>query len=207
MNNHRIYIIGKDEIPALLRVGEGESLSLTLVVLPGVSCDQALKVELCGEGASVDIGGLYLSDSDERVKLSVDLVHNVGGCRSDQLFKGVVGGTAKAGFSGKITVVPDAQKTAAFQNSHSLLLSDGATAQTSPQLEIYADDVQCSHGATVGKLDEDEQFYMRSRGITLQQARFLQVLSFIAPVTDRIPESELKAELLSRVEAAIRKMI
>lgn len=205
--NHKIYIIGKDALPERISVEAGQSLNLTMVVLPGVSCDESLQVELVGQGASVDIGGLYLCQDNERVRLSVDLVHKVGSCRSDQLFKGVVGGSAKAEFSGRITVVQDAQKTQAFQNSHSLLLGESATAQTSPQLEIYADDVQCSHGATVGKLDEDEQFYMRSRGITLTQARFLQVISFVAPVMERIPQGELKDSLMTLIENAVSKLI
>ena len=84
-----------------------------------------------------------------------------------------------------------AEKTEALQENHSLLLSENAFVQSSPQLEIYADDVVCSHGATVGSLDENEQFYMRSRGISLEEARRLQILSFLSPVLEGLPEKKI----------------
>ena len=106
-----------------------------------------------------------------------------------QLFKGIVGGTARAGFDGLIYVAPDAQKTQAFQENHTLLLSDTARTESRPQLEIYADDVQCSHGATTGYLNPDELFYLRSRGIPEAEARQLQMQAFLAPVVRRLPDA------------------
>ena len=99
----------------------------------------------------------------------------------------------------------DAQKTEAYQANHNLLLSETARVNTKPQLEIYADDVKCSHGATIGKLNEDEQFYMRSRGISLEEARFLQMISFVSPVFDIVPDGDERERLKSEVEAAIRE--
>ena len=96
----------------------------------------------------------------------------------------------------------DAQKTEAYQENHNIVLSDDATVDTKPQLEIYADDVKCSHGATVGKLNEDEQFYMRSRGIPEDEAKVLQMISFVAPVLAGIEDEELSA----RIENAIRSL-
>ena len=95
-------------------------------------------------------------------------------------------------------VAPDAQKTKAFQENHSILLSEGAVVETHPQLEIYADDVQCSHGATTGYLNHDELFYLRSRGIPEAEARRLQMISFISPVISHLPE-EMQEQIISRL--------
>lgn len=91
-------------------------------------------------------------------------------------------------FDGRIVVAPDAQKTEAYQTNQNLLLSDDAVVESRPQLEIYADDVKCSHGATVGSLNTDEQFYMRSRGISESEARRLQMISFLAPALEGVGE-------------------
>ena len=108
-------------------------------------------------------------------------------------------------FYGKIIVAQDAQRTEAYQENHNILLSDDARVDTKPQLEIYADDVKCSHGATIGRLNEEEQFYMRSRGITLEDARVLQMISFIAPVLENIPEDEREA-VAAKFEEAVRNI-
>ena len=192
----KVFVIGRGEEPLRkYEVGKGESLSLVLVVLPGVNCDVPLDIEICGEGASVDVFGLYICSSDEKVSLKLNLNHKVGGSVSNQLFKGIVGGTARTDFFGKIIVAQDAQKTEAYQTNHNLLLSDDAKVNTKPQLEIYADDVKCSHGAAVGSLNEVEQFYMCSRGITKKEARALQMQSFISPVTSQIDDETLIEEI------------
>ncbi len=203
----KVYIIGRDAVPSRLQVAAGESLDMTFIALPGTSCRLGLDVDIVGEGASVNISGLYVCGSDERVDISVRLSHAAGGSRSRQLFKGVVGGTARADFSGLITVDPDAQKTEAYQAVHNLLLSAQAKAEARPQLEIYADDVKCSHGATAGRLDEEEQFYMRSRGISLHEAMLLQLLSFISPVLETIADEKERAEISAILEKAIREML
>lgn len=192
----QVFVIGKDVLPACFEVGTGESLELSVVVLPGVSCAEKLRVEMTGPGASADIRGVYLCRGDEKVSIDVDLAHRSGGCTSRQLFKGIVDGTARAAFNGRILVVQDAQKTKAFQENHSLLLSERAVSESRPQLEIYADDVECSHGATSGYLNPDEQFYMRSRGIPEDEARRLQMISFLSPVLEGLPES-LREEILA----------
>lgn len=162
---------------------------MTLVVPPGTSACLGLEIDLCGPGASLDLAGVYLCNDAERVDLRVLVRHSSGGCTSRQLFKGIVGGTARAAFDGLIYVAQDAQKTQAYQENHTLLLSGTAFAESRPQLEIYADDVQCSHGATTGYLNPDELFYLRSRGIPEAEARRLQMAAFLAPVLSRLPES------------------
>ncbi len=184
--DRKVYIVGKDPVPASLTLAAGESFFATFVVEEGVSADVTMEVDLVGEGASLDLGGVYRCSGDERVAFHLNVRHLCGGCTSRQLFKGIVGGRSRVVFDGLIHVAPDAQKTEAYQENHSILLSGEAQVQTSPQLEIYADDVVCSHGATIGSLSEDELFYMRSRGIPEAEARQMQIQSFLSPVLGRL---------------------
>ena len=194
----RVFILGRDSAPQYLRLEAGEELAMTLVVPPGTDVQYSLEVDLCGPGAGLDLAGLYLCPGSERVELRLLVRHSAGGCTSRQLFKGIVGGTARALFDGLIYVAPDAQKTQAYQENHTLLLSETARTESRPQLEIYADDVQCSHGATTGYLNPEELFYMRSRGIPEAEARRLQMQAFLAPVIRRLSDAaaeELYASL------------
>ena len=180
-------------------VGAGEKLELTFVVLPGESRDIDVAIDLIGEGAEVSLKGLYLCGGDERVNFRILMHHRAPGCVSRQLFNGIAGGSSRVTFDGRIIVAPDAQKTEAYQENHNIVLSDRAHAETMPQLEIYADDVKCSHGATVGRLDEEALFYMRTRGVPEKDAKVLQMLSFLSPVT---PEGDRE-----RVEEAVLKLV
>ena len=207
MTDFRIYFAGRDQIPRDIVLGRDERLEMLIIALPGVSCSIPLHIVLEGEGARANVGGVYLCPSDERLDISVTMEHKVGGCVSNQDFKGIVGGTAQVGFYGRIVVAHDAQKTEAYQADHNLLLTDTAKVTTRPQLEIYADDVKCSHGATVGKLDEEAQFYMRSRGIPQAEARVLQMVSFLAPVLAMVPDETRRAELSEQLETAVRSVL
>ena len=204
MTNFRTYFVGRDVVPETIVLGRDEELSVLLIALLGVSADVSLKVDLNGEGARFALNGVGISTADEKIRVHVELRHNVPGCSSSQLFKNLVGGMARVDFYGRIIVAQDAQKTEAYQANHNLLLSDTARVNTKPQLEIYADDVKCSHGATIGKLNEDEQFYMRSRGISLAEARFLQMISFVSPVFELVPEETERERLRNEVEAELR---
>ena len=124
-------------------------------------------------------------------------------CTSDQLFNTLASGSSRFDFHGKIIVAPEGQKTESFQTNRNILLSDDAQVLTKPQLEIYADDVKCSHGATVGRLNEEEQFYMRSRGIPEDEAKVLQMLSFISPVLAHLPSD---GDIRERLEQAVRSL-
>lgn len=187
--NNEVYVIGRDSAPQYLRLEAGESRNVTLVFLPGATGRFVLEADLVGPGASLDLSGMYLCPDSEQLDLRLLVRHSVGGCVSRQLFKGLVGGTARASFDGLVYVAQDAQKTQAFQENHSILLSEQARVESRPQLEIYADDVQCSHGATTGYLNPEELFYLRSRGIPEAEARRLQMVAFLAPVLRRLPES------------------
>lgn len=200
-----VIIVSDGQLVRNIEVQSGQRKDMVLLVYPGVSCDVKLDVRLAGEGAEANIYGAYVCGGEERVKIAVDMHHDLPHCNSRQLFKGIAGGTSKVDFYGKIIVAQDAQRTEAYQENHNFLLSDGAKVDTKPQLEIYADDVKCSHGATIGRLNEEEQFYMRSRGITLEDARVLQMISFIAPVLENIPEDEREA-VAAKFEEAVRSI-
>ena len=193
-------------IPKKIVLERDSKVDIVMIVMPGVSCDVKLDVTLKGEGAEANIYGAYVCGADERMKIAVDMHHDMPHCNSRQLFKGIAGGNSRIDFYGKIIVAQDAQKTEAYQENHNILLSDDAKVDTKPQLEIYADDVKCSHGATIGRLNEEEQFYMRSRGIPLEDAKVLQMISFLAPVLEAIPDLQQREAISQQLESAIRKL-
>ena len=202
-----VIIVSDGQLVRDIEVTPGERKDIVLLVYPGVSCDVKLDVRLAGEGADANIYGAYVCGGEERVRIAVDMHHDLPYCNSRQLFKGIAGGTSKVDFYGKIIVAQDAQRTEAYQENHNILLTDGAKVDTKPQLEIYADDVKCSHGATIGRLNEEEQFYMRSRGIALEDAKVLQMISFIAPVLETIPEESQREAIAAEFELSIRNII
>jgi Fe-S cluster assembly protein SufD len=160
---------------------------------------------LAAAGAECILHGLYLADGARHVDHRTSLDHAVPEGTSRQLYKGILGGTARAVFNGKILVRPDAQGTNAFQSNRNLLLSRDALVFTRPQLEIYANDVKCTHGATVGQLDPEALFYLRSRGLGPEAARHLLIRAFIGEVLERIPleavRERLEEEIASRLPA------
>lgn len=202
-----VLIVSEGQMVRSMEVQAGQRSDLVLLVMPGVSCDIRMNVRLAGEGAEANIYGAYVCGGDEKVNISVDMHHDVPHCNSRQLFKGIAGGKSKVDFYGKIIVAQDAQRTEAYQENHNILLSDEAKVDTKPQLEIYADDVKCSHGATIGRLNEEEQFYMRSRGITLEDAKVLQMISFISPVLENIEDEAQRESVAADFETAIRNVI
>ena len=194
----KVYVIGRDAIPQFLRLEAGEQLRMTFVAFPGTTARLALEVEIAGPGCDVDIAGAYVCSGSDDLRMNLLVRHSVGGSTSRQLFKGLAGGEARVEFDGLIYIAPEAQKTEAHQESHSILLSPSAKVEARPQLEIYADDVICSHGCTSGFLNAEEEFYMRSRGIPEEVARRLQKLAFLAPVMQRLPE-DLSLELYESI--------
>ena len=202
-----VIIVSDGLLERKIDVQAGQRTDLVLLVYPGVSCEVKMDVRLLGEGAEANLYGAYVCGDSEKVRISVEMHHDVPHCNSRQLFKGIAGGTSKVDFYGKIIVAQDAQKTEAYQENHNILLTDGAKVDTKPQLEIYADDVKCSHGATIGRLNEEEQFYMRSRGITLEDAKVLQMISFIAPVLENIQDEAQREHLAAALEDAIRNIV
>jgi len=154
-----------------------------------------LNVVLEGKHTESHLYGLYLSTGNQLIDNHSLVDHRMPECNSNELYKGVLFDTSRAVFSGKIFVRVDAQKTNAFQQNNNLLLSDKATINSKPQLEIFADDVKCSHGATVGSFNTDALFYLRSRGIGENAARALLVNAFAFDVTNQIKNEHVKAHV------------
>lgn len=187
-----------------IELKENASLRMCIVTLNG-NYNNDIHTLLTGTGADCELNGLYLADGVDVINTSVNLVHKVGGCRSEQLFKGILSGSSKSSFTGDVVVEKDAQKTEAYQANNNLLVSPDAKAVSKPELIIYADDVKCSHGSTIGTLGTDELFYMRSRGISLKEARLLQQQAFAGAVLERISDAELRGELTDLVEKRLRQ--
>ncbi len=154
-----------------------------------------LNVLMAGEGAYATLNGLVLIGGNQHVDNHTLLDHAVPNCPSHELYKHVLGGKATGVFKGKILVRQDAQKTDSKQTSKSLLLSDDAVMNSQPALEIYADDVKCTHGSTIGPVDEEMVFYLRSRGVSLEAARHLLSYAFAADVTRRIKVEPVRRRL------------
>ena len=154
---------------------------------------------LAGDAAEAVLNGLYMVDGSQHVDHQTRIEHVAPNCPSHELFKGILDGHSHGVFNGKVYVHPEAQKTDGKQSNNNLLLSDGARVDTKPQLEIFADDVKCTHGATVGRLDETALFYMRSRGIGPSQAKRLLTYAFAADVLEKIELEPLKEALEAQV--------
>jgi Fe-S cluster assembly protein SufD len=150
---------------------------------------------LNAEGCECTLNGLYLAGGRQLIDNHTVIDHAMPHCASHELYKGILDGQAHGVFNGKIWVRPDAQKTDAKQTNQTLLLSEDATINTKPQLEIYADDVKCTHGATVGQLDAESIFYLRSRGIALAEARSLLTYAFANDIIRRVKVDPLRAAL------------
>jgi len=159
---------------------------------------------LSGEGAETRSNGLYLTDKFQHTDNYVSVDHFVPNCVSNQLFKGVLDDISTAAFNGRIYVHPDAQGTTAYQRNNTILLTDDTKMNTKPHLEIYADDVKCSHGATVGQVDEDVLFYLRSRGIDKREAKLMLMFGFAHDVIQDIPVAAIRERLDNLVMQRLR---
>ena len=162
-------------------------------------------VVLDGDGAECTLNGLYLADGERLVDNHTAIDHAKPHCPSHEIYKGILGGKARAVFNGKIIVRQDAQKTDAKQTNRALLLSDDASINTKPQLEIFADDVKCTHGAAIGQLDEDAIFYLRARGLTYFEARDMLIHAFAGDILDRVKVEPLRVALEEELYAQLAK--
>lgn len=176
------------------------NFTATTVSLGGGVIRNNMNALLNGEHCESNFNGLYVLKSREHVDNHTLADHAVPNCQSNELYKGILDDESTGVFNGKIMVRADAQKTNAFQSNRNILLSKNATINTKPQLEIYADDVKCSHGATTGQLDEEAMFYLRARGLGEEKARALLLHAFAADVLQKIDVAELCEELLRLID-------
>jgi Fe-S cluster assembly protein SufD len=160
-----------------------------------------LFLRFVGEGTVAGIRGASLLNGRQHVDTTVVADHVAGGCTSRELFKSVLDGDSRGVFQGRITVRPQAQRTDAKMATHALLLSETAEADNKPELEIFADDVQCGHGATTGALDDDLLFYLKSRGIPAKEAEALLIQAFVGEAVEGIEHAGLRDALMDRVVA------
>ncbi len=165
------------------------------VTLSGAWVRNDAAVVLAGEGAECALNGLFVGDGTQFIDNHTLVDHAMPHCQSRELYKGILAGHAKGVFRGRVIVRPDAQHTNAEQFNLNLLLSDTAQINTQPQLEIHADDVKCSHGSAIGRLDDDAIFYLRTRGIGETRAREMLARGFAAEVTGTLSDEPLRAEL------------
>ena len=185
--------------------GRGSTLTSNSLNFGGGWVRNTVYAKFTGEGAECTLNGLSLATGEQLIDNHTTIDHAVPRCASHELYKAILDGKARGVFNGKIYVRPDAQKTDARQTNKTLLLSDEATIDTKPQLEIFADDVKCTHGATVGQLDEEQLFYLRARGIDLQAARDLLTFAFAGDVISRIHESGLRDSLDSLLHTRLQQ--
>ena len=168
------------------------SYQMPTFTLNGKLVRNNLQLSLDGEGIESHMFGLYLVTGDTLADNHTVVDHRKPNSFSNEIYKGIMDGNSKGVFNGKIYVRPQAQKTNAFQKSNNILLSDKATINAKPQLEIFADDVKCSHGCTVGRLDEEALFYLRARGISKEHAQAMLLKSFAENVIEQIKIEALK---------------
>ena len=162
-----------------------------------------LNVELASDLCESHLNGLFISSGTKLIDNHTLVDHQKPNCESNELYKGIAKDKSTGVFNGKIYVRKDAQKTNAYQSSKNILLSEDATINTKPQLEIYADDVKCSHGTSTGKVDEAALFYLKSRGIGDENARKLLLQAFAQEVIDKIEIEELKEKVIKLFEKAL----
>ncbi|MGW8265246.1 MAG: Fe-S cluster assembly protein SufD [Longimicrobiales bacterium] len=179
----------------------------TLNVSMGASTSRVdLNARLLGPGANSDMLGLYFGDDHQHFDHNTSQDHLAPNTASDLLYKGALDAASRSVFRGIIRVHPEAQKTDAYQTNRNLLLSDHARADSLPNLEIRADDVKCSHGATVGQLDEEARFYLMSRGLSREQAERLVVMGFLGEVLSRLPLGGVVEKVTSVIESKLRQV-
>ena len=178
-----------------VRLGRSATFSSHSISLGGALVSNDVWAELAGEGGECTLNGLYLVNARRLVDNHTTIQHAQPRCASHELYKGILDDEARAVFNGKIVVAIDAQKTDAKQTNKALLLSEDAQINTKPELEIFADDVKCTHGATVGQLDDDALFYLRARGLAHEQARNILIHAFASDLLQRIAVEPVRAQL------------
>ena len=168
---------------------------------------QQLHADLEGENVQCDVNVVHLTKGTNSADSTFEVAHMAPHCQSNQLVRSVLDGQSKSVFQGKVYVDHIAQKTDGYQLSNALILSEGAEMNTKPELEIYADDVKCSHGATTGQIDEDMMFYLRSRGLSEEEATSILVEAFIGEAVDKLTDEDVKAVVMEKARAVGKSVI
>ena len=184
---------------------KNSTLNINTITFGGMMVRNNLRIELQKQNGSAYLNGLYVTSGDSHVDNHSVVDHASPDCYSNEFYKGVLDGKSQGIFNGKIFVRKDAQKTNAYQSNKNILLSDNASMNAKPQLEIFADDVKCSHGATTGQLDPEAMFYLRSRGIGEIEARALLTTAFAEEILDKITITSLRDKLKDIIHSKLKK--
>ena len=189
------------------RLGRDSTLHHSNFDFGGALTRNDVAIEIAESGATVRLDGLYLASAEQHVDNHTCIVHGVGPSRSTEEYRGILAGRSRCVFNGKIIVATGADGTDSVQSNHNLLLSERAEIDTKPELEIYADDVKCAHGATVGQLDETALFYLRSRGLDNDQARQVLTRAFAAGMLDALAVVECRDHVAIVLDECLASLI
>lgn len=202
--SRQVVLLSPVNVRLSVRQREGSTLSVHVLSLTDADSDLSVTVNQDEPHCRTQLYGLALTRGNQVVNIETHVLHNVGHGTSTQLFKNALADTSRATFYGELKVLPDAQKTEAYQTNRNILLSPEAKMRTRPQLEIYADDVKCSHGATTGHLDTNALFYMQQRGIPLAEAKRLLLLAFMEEVVQTLPDEPLQEEVRQQINKRLK---
>ena len=173
------------------------------MTLGGALVRNDLSINLNEEGAEARLHGLYVANGRQHIDNNIRISHNKPDTTSHECYKGILNGQSRGVFRGHVQVQQDAQRTKATQNNHNLMLSRKAEVDSMPQLEIYADDVKCTHGASIGQLEEEAVFYLRSRGVGVHEARQMLTQAFAAEALDVLEPATIREHLRHRVNQLV----
>lgn len=188
----------------IVNQSENSNVITNIITLHNGISRNNIDVNLCGKGANTILCGMFIGGENQCSDNATSIFHRVPSCKSKELFKYILDDNAKGNFLGRIQVAKGASKTEAYQTNRNICLTKDARMRTKPQLEIYNDDVKCTHGATIGQLDESAMFYMRSRGISEKEARLLLMSAFAADVLENIRIESLKDRIRLLIEKRLR---
>jgi Fe-S cluster assembly protein SufD len=172
---------------------------INTLTLDGNLVRNDLHIQVQGEHAETHLNSMYMLNGQQHVANYTTVDHQVPNCESHELYKGIMDDKSMAVFNGKVFVRKDAQKTNAYQSNANVLISDDASVNSKPELEIYADDVKCSHGSTTGQLDDEAIFYLRARGLSEKSAKQLMLTAFMSDVLDKITVPSVKAKVFKTI--------
>ena len=172
---------------------------INTLTLDGSLVRNDLHIQVQGEHAETHLNGMYMLNGQQHVANYSTVDHQVANCESHELYKGIMDDKSTSVFNGKVFVRKDAQKTNAYQSNANVLISEDSSVNSKPELEIYADDVKCSHGSTTGQLDDDAIFYLRARGLSEKSAKQLMLTAFMSDVLDKITIPEVKAKVFKTI--------
>jgi Fe-S cluster assembly protein SufD len=200
-NHHQIQDVKELNLVHSIRTEQAGSgvFSTSVYTFSGALVRNNLDISVNGEHAETNLNGLHLTQGSEHVDNHTRVDHRVPNCNSNEVYRGVLGGKSTGVFNGKVYVHQDAQITNAYQSNRNILISDSAVMNSKPELEIYADDVKCSHGCTIGQMDKEALFYLRSRGLSTEASINLLLHAFAGEVLEAITNEQLRTLIEGRI--------